>query len=81
MEFALGVGQRFGKLAGGKNAGTNLSVEVSQRKQFAARSGARVQNANDLSDLVLDVFDREYQIGVVRDDHGDVAVAAIGVDQ
>ena len=41
----------------------------------------RIDDADNLAQALLYVFDREYQIRVIGDNHCDVAIAEVTIDQ
>ena len=71
----------MGNCEAARTLGLILPIKICEREEFAARTRPRVEDAYDLADLLLDMLDRKHQVGVVRDDHRDIAVAAVGVDE
>jgi hypothetical protein len=80
VEFADRVPQFWWELALSQQGTADALIEVYHSEQFTAWSLATIDNADNLSQALLHMFDRKHTIGIVRNYNGDVAVAEIAID-
>lgn len=81
MEASLSVGEAIGKLACGNGGPADGFEEAGLPAELDARVPLRVEDADWLPEFTLNDTDGLKEIGIVREDDGELVVVAKGIPQ